>query len=122
MAILWPSNLPLNPLLAGYAESIPSNVLRTQMDAGPAKTRRRSAAKPWSMSVSFSCTNEQAVTLSEFVQDTIKGGALRFEWTHPRTGANIECRIVPEGEKIVSLEPMGCGNYWLASMTMEVLP
>lgn len=121
MAIVWPVTLPLRPLVEGFSDAAPNNVLRTNMDVGPAKTRRRSAAAPYPMTVQFSCTADQANTLYDFANTTLKGGALRFEWTHPRTGATIECRVVPSDRELVKFAPSGA-NRWIASFSLEVLP
>lgn len=121
MAIIWPATLPIRPLVDGYSDAAPNNVLRTSMDIGPAKTRRRSAAAPFPITASFNLTAAQAEALYIFANDTLKGGALRFEWQHPRTGATIECRIVPSDKELVKFTPNG-PLRWTASMTLEVLP
>lgn len=121
MAIVWPVTLPLRPLVEGYSDAAPNNVLRTSVDIGPAKTRRRSAAAPYPITANFVLTASQAADLDTFANTTLMGGALRFEWQHPRTGATIECRIVPSDKDLVKFTPEG-PLRWRASMTLEVLP
>jgi hypothetical protein len=115
----WPATLPQAPGL-DFRESVGTLILRTEMDAGPAKQRRR-GQRPDTLSMSFVMTTAQVATLRTFVDDTIKGVA-RFYFPHPRTAATIEARIVPtqEGELFVSayLAP----GYWQISMTVEALP
>ena len=44
--LLWPELLPQFPIQDGYTVSAPNNSLRTTMEFGPAKTRRRTASSP----------------------------------------------------------------------------
>lgn len=115
----WPAGLPQAPR-PNYKESIGQIILRTEMDAGPAKQRRR-GQRPDTLSMVFVMTSAEVATLRTFVDSTIKGVA-RFYFTHPRTGATIEARIVPtqEGE-LFGLAWLAPG-YWDVSMTVEVLP
>lgn len=119
MAILWPFTLPVAPLVQGYGEALPNNTIRTGMDTGPAKVRRRAGAVPFTMSVAFNCNDEQVEALWTFVKDTLLGGSRRFKWTHPRTGAAIECRFTGDKD-LLKVEPSG--TRWIVSFNLEVLP
>ena len=90
----WPSDLPDVPLVRGYEESPPDLALRTEMDTGPDKTRRRTTAGPREFAVQFRLTPAQLTTLDTFFVDTLKSGTLRFDFTHPRTGNTFEFRFV----------------------------
>jgi hypothetical protein len=90
----WPSDLPDQPLKRGYEEGPPNVALRTQMDAGPDKIRRRTTAGPRQIAVQFRLSPSQLETLDTFYTDTLEGGTLRFDWTHPRTGTSVEFRFV----------------------------
>ena len=116
---VWPASLPQAPLVAGWGEPGGPNVIRTPMDKGPAKQRRRSA-KPRPMSVSFMMTAAQLATFETFVNDTLRGTA-RFGFTHPRTKAIVEVRIVPSEDGMYSISTPG-GNHYTVSMQFEVLP
>lgn len=50
---LWPYGLPQFPLQNGYARSTGNNAVRTAMEYGPAKTRRRSSGKPSVMTATY---------------------------------------------------------------------
>lgn len=121
MPIIWPVSLPVQPLEKGYNEGIPDNTLRSGNDAGPAKVRRKAGLIPFPMAVVMLCTAAQVGTLQTFVNTTLSGGALRFEWTHPRTGATVEARFLPNGNKLVDLVPSGPFR-WTATFTLEILP
>ena len=50
---IWPLTLPQLPLVSGYSESMPSNLIRSETDTGPAKVRRRGNAKPVTVQASY---------------------------------------------------------------------
>jgi len=115
---VWPASLPQNPQ-KGFSESGGSKVLRTSMDSGMSKTRRR-GLQPSLLSLSFIMTNTQVAAFENFFNNTIKGVA-RFGFTHPRTGSIVETRIVPQGEYPYNLTYLAPG-YWTFSIQLEVLP
>lgn len=49
----WPSGLPQYPQQASYARSTGNNTVRTAMEFGPAKTRRRSSGQPSVISATY---------------------------------------------------------------------
>jgi hypothetical protein len=96
------------------------NILRTPMDAGPAKMRRRSV-RAESLSVSFMMTTAQVSTLETFINDTIRGTA-RFYFTHPRKSTQVETRIVPGNDGQLFTATYRAPGYWTIAMQMEILP
>jgi hypothetical protein len=93
---VWPGSLPQRVLTNGYVERAPKSVTRTQMDAGIAKTRRRFTAAPSLVDVQFRMTSAQVDTLLAFHDVTLGGGALPFDWLHPRTQVSATWRFVEE--------------------------
>lgn len=122
MAILsWPTanNFPQSPQ-KGFAESIGVNIIRSPMDAGPAKQRRRSQ-RPSTMDLSFILTTAQTQTLEAFVFNDLEG-VKRFNFQHPRLYTTVEVRIVPQSEgELFRLQYLAPG-YWQASLKFEILP
>jgi hypothetical protein len=117
----WPTanNFPQVPQ-KGFTESIGVNVIRSNMDAGPSKQRRR-ASRPNTMDLSFIMTTAQTSTLETFIKDTLLG-VKRFSFTHPRTFATVEARIVPQSEgEFFRLQYLAPG-YWQTSLKFEILP
>jgi len=113
----WPATLP-DPLVNGYSEKYPADQrLRTKMDKGPAKVRRRFSAGVRPFTVKYKLTAAQATTLETFVETTLSGGTLSFDWTQPRTSASVSARIVTgpdyEGDE---------NDHYIATLTLEVLP
>ncbi len=119
MAVVsWPVGLPQVPQ-KGFTESIGISVVRSQTDTGPAKQRVR-AKRPSELNLNFFLTASQTETLETFVKDTIKGVS-RFQFTHPRTQATVNVRIIPQSGEFYQLQYLGPG-YYNASMKFEVLP
>jgi hypothetical protein len=119
-AYTWPTSLPQTPLLGSFAESLNINSIRTPMDNGPAKTRRRSRL-PTPIQCAFTMTGAQIVTLEDFVKNTLFG-VRRFNFTHPRLRTTCEVKIVPGSDgKYYDLSPLGAG-MWHVAMAMEILP
>lgn len=114
----WPGTLPQVPLADGFSESHPELAIRTNMDVGPAKVRRRQTAGVITMTCNFRLTTAQRATLVTFWQTTIAGGASTFTWVHPITSAAITCRMVNPPQ----FTPLSRGLYWRASLVIEVLP
>jgi hypothetical protein len=122
MAILsWPTanSFPQSPQ-KGFSESIGVNIIRSPMDAGPAKQRRRSQ-RPSTMDLSFILTTAQTQTLETFVFNDLEG-VKRFNFQHPRLYTTVEVRIVPQSEgELFRLQYLAPG-YWQASLKFEILP
>lgn len=93
-SINWPASLPA-PIQDGYGESPPNTTIVTQMDAGPAKVRRRYTAAPRKLTLTYHLTAAQIADFDAFYVSTSKSGSLAFNWTHPRTGASVEARFAP---------------------------
>ncbi|MGE0256925.1 MAG: hypothetical protein AB7N54_20245 [Alphaproteobacteria bacterium] len=114
----WPGELPDDVLVEGYREAFPDLLVRTEMDAGPAKVRRRFTAAVRPLSVRLDLDREQVDDLDEFFSDDLEHGALPFDWTHPRTGDAVTFRFTRPPE----IRPDGDGTVWLAELQLEILP
>ena len=119
---VWPPSLPAEALLAGLEETPPELRLRTAMDAGPAKVRRRFTAGVRVFSVSLLLTRAQVQTFDEFLLTTVEGGSLPFTWKHPRTGNPIDFRFVELPRYAARAPRQLAGDYWSLSFTLEALP
>lgn len=119
--LLWPTagSFPQSPQ-KGFSESIGVNIVRSPMDAGPAKQRRRSQ-RPSTMDVNFILTTAQTQTLESFVFGDLEG-VRRFNFRHPRLATTVEVRIVPQSDgELFRLQYLAPG-YWQASLKFEILP
>lgn len=103
----WPSSLPQLSLLAGAAETVQDATIRSEMDVGPAKRRRRYTAAVRRFSVPLILTVAQVATLETFYETTLSGGVDAFDWVHPRTLAAVSLAFVARYQ----LQPIGAGYY-----------
>ena len=119
-AFTWPPSLPQRPQMDSFSEDEGVIMVRTPMDQGPAKLRRRSA-RPSQMQVSFYMTPAQKTTLDNFILNTLRGTA-RFDFTHPLTNLVREVRIVPQSDGQLYRASLITFNWYNISMMFEVLP
>ncbi len=116
---VWPETLPQSPQ-KGFTETGGALILRTQMDAGIAKQRRRGLSAT-QMNLSFILTTEQVNILDNFVKNIIKGVS-RFGFTHPRTNTVEEVRILPQNDSTLYNLAYLAPGYWTVTLQFEVLP
>mgnify|MGYP001455401073 CR=1 FL=1 len=113
----WPETLPQSPLIDGFRETPANSSLRTEMEAGPAKLRRRTTAAAATLSLTFIISAAQLAALDAFYADTLQGGTLAFDFTHPVTGETVSCRFrQPPSRGTLN------GGYFRAGVELEVLP
>lgn len=70
----WPTTLPL-PMLDGYSVSPQAAVIRTQVEGGPARYRRRFSDAPEDITANVLLTAAQMVIFRAFYRDDIHMGA-----------------------------------------------
>lgn len=116
---VWPPALPQSPQ-KGFTESIGALIIRTPMDAGPAKERYR-GRRPDELQVSFIMTTQQVSTLETWIVNTLRGTA-RFGFPHPRKATVVEARIVPSGDGEIFKTAYLAPGYWNISLKLEILP
>lgn len=117
MAQTWPPALSNYVLHDGYSESPPDNALRTEMDDGPVKTRRKSIAARRPIQVKKHMYKTEVATFDTFYDTTCVNGTLSFDWVHPRTGSVVEMMFTSPPV----YESLG-GTAWMVSMNLEILP
>lgn len=121
MAIpVWPATLPQQPLSDGFSEDHGAIVRRTPMDKGPAKMAYL-GLRPDTFSVNFDLDAAQVEILRAFVRDTL-GYVKRFSFTHPRTLATVELRIVPQQDGQFYRVGHRSWVSWPVAVVFEVLP
>lgn len=88
----WPSTLP--PLRLPVQQTSQDQTLRTSMDAGPQKVRRRFTAGSRYYTIPLRVDGVQKATLETFFDDTLEGGALSFDMEDPVSGTTKEFRFM----------------------------
>lgn len=74
---IWPSYLPAPTI--DYAFDALSNVVRTRMDSGRTRQRRRSTALVRNVKLRFELSDQQMADFTGFFQDLLSGGADEFQ-------------------------------------------
>jgi len=113
----WNVNLPQELFVAGYGQSPPAVTIKSEMDAGPAKVRRRFTAGVSPVSGTMIMTAAQLATFDTFYNDTLLGGSLRFSWTTPpahTVACEMRFKEVPNWTKVE--------DEYEVSLSLEVLP
>lgn len=83
--IKWPDSLPQVLILDGLNAKKRSSVVRTKMDAGPAKQRRRYTVSHKDFKGSIVVTENQREILEDWYDNVLGGGVLRFVMKDPQT-------------------------------------
>ncbi len=136
----WPTSLPQFVLTRNYKETAPDLVIRTQMDAGPAKVRRRFTAGVRPMEAMLVLTEDQLIVLDNFYLSDCQGGALSFTWTYQRgrqdTDAGTDSDIGTDTDTLRSVratatmrfvkppvsEDVGDGKNYEVTLNLEIMP
>jgi len=97
----------------GYKESPPERVIRSKMDVGPDKVRRRSSAAVRNLSVVLSLTDALLATFDAFY---LANDAIAFTFPDPRTATNVQARFVSPPKYVYE------ETIWNVSVELEILP
>lgn len=115
---VWPAELPQQLFVNGYSQSFAETTIKSEMDAGPAKVRRRFTAGIEPISGKMVMTAAQLTMLETFYNTTLLGGSLRFSWTKPPAHtAACEMRFT-ESPSWTAVEP----EVYEVSLSLEILP
>lgn len=96
----WPSTLPTAPLVNGYSVDPASNVIRSDMEIGPARVRRIATSRNDQVSISLVLVGSQVTAFRDWFDDSSSGLAGGVNWF---TGLRLnldgtvttpECRFV----------------------------
>ena len=113
----WPTSFPL-PQTPGYALEPQQAFLRTQMDAGPARQRRRFSTTPTRVPVSFKMSLVQFETFEAWYKFEINDGAGWFTITLANGKGLTSCEArFPEMYKA---SPEGSTFRWIVDGVLEV--
>lgn len=119
MTVAWPATVPTDVLEDSFAESPPENTIRSPMETGPAKLRRRATSAVRPVSWRQNLTTAQVADVDTFAVTTTKNGSIDFTRAHPRTGSSVTMRFLA----MPSYAPAaGTPGRWLVSFSCEVLP
>ena len=121
-APIWPLDLPQRPQSKGYTRKLPNNQLRSEMDGGPDKVRGKGKAEATVDTVTYVMRDAQRDLFLSFVEDTLQGGVLCFDWPHPTLGRYVRARMVASSDNIANIQPWGDTLAWQVPLTVEYWP
>ena len=114
----WPATLPSEPVPETIRETPPDLLARTEMDAGPAKVRRRFTAGVRTFEVGYVFSPDEMDIWEAFYENDIDSGAESFTYPHPRKwGADIAVRLAG----VPGYKHKGAG-YYEVTLKLEQLP
>lgn len=112
---VWPSQFC--PLLNSLQEAPPNNTIRSSMDVGPQKVRRRTTANIRPISFRMFLKKADLQTLDDFYTTDTYSGSEEFDFIHPRTLQPVKARFV---EPPTYTERSGVG--YEATVSLEIMP
>ncbi|MBR8084566.1 hypothetical protein [Burkholderia vietnamiensis] len=115
--VAWPDRLPA-PMAAGYSYQPQAPFIRTNMDNGLARQRRRFISIPTQVSVTWTLSQEQLALFEAFVHYDLLDGVCWFSAVvfSGMERQNVKARMI-SAYKIDNIEP----GVWKASVTLETI-
>jgi len=113
----WPTSLPQVAIGDEFEEAAYPNVIRSEVDVGPAKVRQRYTAEIKRYAVPLILTTAQVATLETFFTSTIGYGTEAFDWIDQRTKATVSLLMVNRP----SYREIG-GGTWRTVLELELRP
>lgn len=112
----WPTTLPVELLMKGYSQTSPDVLLRSSVDVGPAKVRRRCTAAVQVITGNLLLSESELGYLRTFYDTTLLGGSLRFTWLEPVT------RVAKEFRFTSPIKWNSNDGYYDVNLELEMLP
>ncbi len=114
----WPLSLPQLVDVANFARNSSNNVIESQVDAGPAKIRRRFTVKSKLLVVNLDMTADQYNTFEDFFEVGCLSGAQPFTWVDPISQATATFRFRLPPPQLTALDP----NFFRLQLNLELMP
>lgn len=118
---LWPTELTRDFRVDSLQETAPDLVIRTSMDVGPGKVRRRVATNTRTLQCAIDLTGTELAIFDAFFVTACAGGAVAFIKPNPRTEASTRYRFSGQPTYHPRGPRAGGAENWLATFTLEEL-
>jgi hypothetical protein len=121
-SIDWPVTIPQAFIQNTFSESPDSGVIRTNMEVGPAKVRRRTTAVNTVWKGSMVMTYAELLTFKNWFKNTAKLGSLAFNFPDQYDlVSTVEARfIIDTGGKPYNISPDGETQDFMVNFNLEV--
>lgn len=113
----WPSNFQQLINEQGFQIEFGETLLRSDMDIGPKKVRRRFTRPIDMYSTTINIYQSEAIAFRQFFNTTLNGGATSFYFTDPFTNVVEVFRFT----KPPSISPIGSAGHYRVTMNWEKL-
>jgi hypothetical protein len=112
----FPATLAAKIQRNGYEETPPDLSMRSGMDTGPDKVRRRQSAGARPITFPMFLDDDDVADLDTFYVTTTQSGSLEFDFTSPRTGVTYSVRFLqPPTFRANDL-------HWNVTVALEIMP
>lgn len=114
----WPATLP-SPRNSGYRVNPIDQTIRTDMDVGYSRTRRRTSARSDQVAAEWLFTDAQLDTFRTWFDGDGEGGAAWFDvdlYVGNTGASSVTARFVGAWTAVAA----SCSSHWVVSGTLEV--
>lgn len=123
---IWPTDLP-NPAATNYQEQPQSQIIRSTVDAGIDKVRRRFTSNTRQFSCTWYLTHDQLGAFESWFNNDLGAGSLAFRFPKPRYGMTTGTHILARfyGNNNDPLYTIGYAEQyrqWQVTARLEQLP
>lgn len=118
--IVWPPSLP-NAFEIGVRDQSQMGFLRTPMEAGPTKQRRRFSSTTRRLIGKIHLDEMERETFDLFYRNTIAEGSLCFNFPDPSTNQVILCRFIEPPTFVGLRGGASGGELWEMQFALEGL-
>lgn len=116
MVATWPLTLPQSFLVEGFTQEATDNVIKSAMESGPSKARRRYTATTQPFTGKMILSLAQYDIFRDFYRDDLQDGALTFTMPDDVEGGTMEVRF--REKYTASL----LGLHWELTMGLDKQP
>ncbi len=113
---VWPAGLQQKQF-TGVTEERQDASVRSKMDTGAPKKRKRFTAAVRTMTVPIVLTQAERVTFDTFYITTLEEGSLSFDWIDPVDGVSTISYRFLKPPKLTKK-----GGEWKGILSLEVIP
>lgn len=122
----WPADLPIDPLIKGYEETLGASWGEFSAQSGAVVRYATTTDAPArDLRVSIPMTRAQVAVLETFIGVTLHNGILPFSFRHPRLGTDVKAYMAKDGGgegqgRSGRITPIA-GDEWLVHLQLIVL-
>lgn len=118
----WPSDLPQEQFL-GIEDKRKRGTIRTNMDKGPKKVRKRFSAAVRRVNLEIYLEGSERADFDDFFKNDLDEGAKKFDWEDPVDDETVEFRFIEYPSlKLVRGGSKEEDRLWKGKLKLEILP